>query len=87
MVFRLVSFLLILVFYNYFLLLLIMMELVVINISVYIYFVYGIYVREVLFIYYLVFRVCESVMGLVVLVVIIRYHGDDYCSSFMLLKF
>lgn len=42
---------------------------------------------EVLFIYYLVFRVCERVIGLVILVIIVRYHGEDYCSSFGLLKF
>lgn len=86
-IFRLTSFLLMVIFYNYFLLLLIIMELVVINVSVYIYFNYGINMREVLFVYYLVFRVCERVVGLVILVVIIRYHGGDYCRSFRLVKF
>lgn len=64
------------------------MEIVVINISLYIYFLFGGRVNiEILFIYYLVFSVCERVIGLSILVRVIRYYGEDYCGSLSLVKF
>jgi hypothetical protein len=44
---------------------------------------------SIISIYYLVFRVCERVIGLIILilVLVIRYYGDDYYNLFMLSKF
>nr|YP_009500723.1 NADH dehydrogenase subunit 4L [Homotoma ficus]AWU48944.1 NADH dehydrogenase subunit 4L [Homotoma ficus] len=38
-----------------------------------------------LLIYFLVFMVCESVLGLVLLTVCVRSHGSDYLKSISLL--
>jgi hypothetical protein len=40
-----------------------------------------------IFIYYLGFKICERVMGLIILVLVIRYYGDDYYNLFKLSKF
>lgn len=37
-------------------------------------------------IYFLVFRVCEGVLGLSILVSIIRSHGNDYFLSYSFLQ-
>lgn len=78
---------LMLVVFDYFLLILIIMEIVVISISLYIYFLFGRSDMEILFVYYLVFSVCERVIGLSILVRVIRYYGEDYCRSLNLIKF
>lgn len=84
---RVFSLFLIIIYFDYFLLVLIIIEIVVISISLYIYFLFGGAGIEVLFIYYLVFRVCERVIGLSILVRVIRYYGEDYCGSLSLIKF
>lgn len=38
-------------------------------------------------VFYLVFRVCERVIGLIILVLIIRYYGDELYYSINLIKF
>lgn len=42
---------------------------------------------EVYMIYYIIFRVCERVLGLIILVLIIRYHGEEIYYSINLFKF
>lgn len=42
---------------------------------------------EVYIIYYIIFRVCERVLGLIILVLIIRYHGEEIYYSINLFKF
>jgi len=65
-----------------------MIELVIMNISIIIYIIIrGGVELNILLIYYLVFRVCERVIGLIILVLIIRYYGDDYYKLFYLRKF
>jgi len=88
------SLLLLIIRYKYFLIILIIIELVIINISIIIYIILGGRVGlNVILIFYLVFRVCERVnvcervMGLIILVLIIRYYGDDYYRLFYLGKF
>jgi hypothetical protein len=64
------------------------MELIIMNISILIYIILEGSIRlGVVFIYYLVFRVCERVIGLIILVLVIRYYGDDYYRLFKLGKF
>jgi len=64
------------------------MKLIIINISMLIYIILEGRMRlGVVFIYYLVFRVCERVIGLIILVLVIRYYGDDYYRLFKLNKF
>lgn len=74
-VMSLVLFLLII---KYFLVVLIVMELVILNLSMVIFWTLSGRRARVVFLYYLVFRVCERVMGLGVLVLIIRYYGRDF---------
>lgn len=38
-------------------------------------------------IYYIIFRVCERVLGLIILVLVIRYHGEEIYYSINLFKF
>lgn len=78
---------LILVRYKYFLIMLIIMELVIMNLSVRLFYALGFLDLEVVFIYFLVFRVCERVIGLIILVLIIRHRGNDYYKSFRILKY
>lgn len=69
------------------LILLIVIELLVINISLIIFLVFCLFSIEFYLIYYLVFRVCERVLGLSLLVIIIRFWGDEYYYLFNLRKF
>jgi len=36
---------------------------------------------------HLIFRICERVIELIILILIIRYYGDDYYNLFILSKF
>lgn len=51
------------------------------------YIVFRILSIEVYVIYYIIFRVCERVLGLIILVLIIRYHGEEIYYSINLFKF
>lgn len=51
------------------------------------YLIYRILSIEVYIIYYIIFRVCERVLGLIILVLIIRYHGEEIYYSINLFKF
>lgn len=73
--------------YKYFLIMLIILELVIINLGAYLFYVFGIINLEIIFVYFLVFGVCESVIGLIVLTLIIRFRGNDYYKVFRILKF
>lgn len=66
---------------------LIIMEVLVINIRVLVFYVFRWLGLDVIYIYYLVFRVCERVLGLTILVLIIRYFGGDYYKTFRAIKF
>lgn len=52
-----------------------------------IYIIFRILRVEVYIIYYLIFRVCERVLGLIILILIVRYHGEEMYSSINLFKF
>lgn len=42
--------------------------------------------RNYLIIYYLIFSVCERVLGLVIIIILIRRKGNDLVHSFNLMK-
>ncbi|RLU14641.1 nad4l (mitochondrion) [Ooceraea biroi] len=73
--------------YKYFLLMLIIMELIVMSVVILMFTKFLHSNLEIIFILYLVFSVCESVLGMGILVMVIRYYGDDYYNLFNLNKF
>lgn len=79
--------LIIILIFKYILIILIVMELVIVRISVIIFIRIGIFNLEIYIIYYLVFRVCERVLGLIILVLVIRFYGNDFYYSINLFKF
>jgi len=64
-----------------------MIELMVINISLIIFLIFRLINLEFYLIYYLVFRVCEGVLGLRLLVIIVRFCGRDLYFIFNISKF
>lgn len=73
--------------YKFILVILIVMEFLILRISLIIYIVFRILRIEVYIIYYIIFRVCERVLGLIILILIIRYHGEEIYYSMNLFKF
>lgn len=69
------------------LMLLILIEILVLNISLILFLVFSMKFIEVYIIYYLLFRVCESVLGLRLLVMIVRFYGSDLFYIFNISKF
>lgn len=83
----LISFILVVFMYKYILRLLILIEILVINISLILYIIYGFFNIEYYVLYYLVFRVCERVLGLGILVIIIRFYGSELYYIINIRKF
>nr|DAC76918.1 TPA_asm: NADH dehydrogenase subunit 4L [Pseudomyrmex concolor] len=73
--------------YKYMLIVLLMIELVVLNLSMLIGVYFSLFGLDFYMIYYLVFSVCESVLGMSLLVMIIRLYGSESYSFFDLMKF
>lgn len=73
--------------YKYILILLILIELIVIIVSLNIFLSIGLIKIEFYIIYYLVFRVCEGVLGLGLLTLIVRFYGEDLYYLFRIRKF
>lgn len=63
------------------------MEVLVVNISLIIYIVYRFVNGEYYLLYYLVFSVCERVLGLGLLVIIIRFYGSELYYIINISKF
>lgn len=82
-----ISIVLLILIYKYILVILIFLEIIVLNISVLIFILFRIIKIEFYLIYYLVFRVCERVLGVTLLVLVVRFCGNEYYSSFNLSKF
>lgn len=82
-----VSFLLIIFIYKYILVLLILVELIVVNIALIIFIILIILQIEFIIIYYLVFRVCERVLGLGLIVRLVRFRKRDLYYIFNIRKF
>lgn len=82
------SLLLMIYIYKYLLILLILVEIMVVNIVLIILLGEGgIMCIEFTVIYYLVFRVCEGVLGLRLLVIVVRFSGRDLYYIFNIRKF
>lgn len=73
--------------YKFMLVVLIVFELIILNISIIMYLIYRIINLELFMIYYLIFIVCERTLGLSLLVLIVRYHGNELYCLFNLRKF
>lgn len=69
------------------LIILILIELIVVNIALVIFIIFRMYEIEFYLIYYLIFGVCERVLGLGLLVQIIRYYGRDLYYRLNIRKF
>lgn len=69
------------------LVILIVIEFLILRISLMMYRIFRILNIEIYIIYYLIFRVCERVLGLIILILIIRYHGEEIYYSINLFKF
>lgn len=82
-----VSLTLLIFLYKYILILLLFIELLVLNISLIIFLVYRIIRLDFYIIYYLVFSVCERVLGLRLLVIVVRYYGKELYYIFNIRKF
>jgi len=66
---------------------LIVVEVLIVNMSIILYLVISQVRIEFYLIYYLIFRVCERVLGLRLLVIIIRFRGNDLYYIFNMRKF
>jgi len=73
--------------YKYILIMLIAVEVLIVNMSIILYLVISQVRIEFYLIYYLIFRVCERVLGLRLLVIIIRFRGNDLYYIFNMRKF
>nr|YP_010341310.1 NADH dehydrogenase subunit 4L [Stenamma megamanni]UNZ99573.1 NADH dehydrogenase subunit 4L [Stenamma megamanni] len=83
----LMSMILLMFMYKYMLILLLLMELVVINIGFLLFLVFTKMSLEFYLIYYLIFSVCESVLGLGLLVMIVRQYGSELYYMFNVSKY
>nr|AWN56228.1 NADH dehydrogenase subunit 4L [Dorymyrmex brunneus] len=81
------SMVLLMLMYKYMLVMLLFLEIMVVNISVLIFILFSMIKMEFYLIYYLIFSVCESVLGMTLLVLVARFSGNEYYSSFNLSKF
>lgn len=66
---------------------LIVVEIIILILSMIIFIVYRFYNLEVYIIYYLIFRVCEGVLGLSLLVLIVRIFGNEMYYTYNIRKF
>lgn len=74
-------------FYKYILIVLLVIELIVFNLTIFV----GLYLSplelDFYLIYYLVFRLCERVLGISILVLIVRFYGSEMYRFINLTKF
>lgn len=78
---------LLILIYKYILIILICLEIMIINVSVLIFLLFGLYKIEFYIVYYLVFSVCERVIGITLLVLVVRFRGNEYYNSINISKF
>lgn len=81
------SSLFLIIIYSYILRLLIVVELMVVTLSLLMFMVLHNTSIEFFIIYFLVFSVCEGVVGLGLLVLIVRFRGNDFYYIFNMRKF
>lgn len=83
----LLRFMMLIIVYKFMLIMLMVIEILVIMISILIYTIIRVNGLEIYIIYYLIFRVCERVLGLIILVLIIRFYGNEIYYRINLYKF
>ncbi|KAG5309763.1 NU4LM oxidoreductase, partial [Acromyrmex insinuator] len=83
----LISLLLLVLIYKHIIIILIIIELLIVNMSICIYIVIVQVEIEFYLIYYLIFMVCERILGLGLLVIIVRFRGKDLYYTFNFIKF
>lgn len=69
------------------LIILIVIEILIVRISILMFILFRILNLEIYIIYYLIFRVCERVLGLIILVLVIRFYGNELYYSLNIIKF
>jgi len=73
--------------YKHLLNILLSLEFIVLSLFIFLFFYLNLFNYEQYFrIFFLVFSVCEGVLGLSILVSIIRSHGNDYFLNFSFLQ-
>lgn len=82
-----IIFLIVVSVYKYILIVLILLELIVLNIIMVVFLIFRVISMEFYVIYYMVFVLCERVLGLTMLILIVRYSGNDYYYYFDALKY
>lgn len=83
----LIIFLIVAVMHKYVLVVLILLEIIVLTIMMVFFLVFRSVNLEFYVIYYIVFTLCERVLGLTILILIVRYSGNDYYYFFDALKY
>nr|QBG38556.1 NADH dehydrogenase subunit 4L [Acropyga arnoldi] len=73
--------------YKYMLVILMLIEFMVLSLFMIMYMIFSLVNLEVFVIYYLVFSVCEGVLGLTLLILIVRFHGNELYYIFSISKF
>nr|YP_008963764.1 NADH dehydrogenase subunit 4L [Leptomyrmex pallens]AGL61400.1 NADH dehydrogenase subunit 4L [Leptomyrmex pallens] len=73
--------------FKHILMVLMVFEVAVMTVGVMMFFVNSLVGLEFFVIFYMVFSVCESVLGIALLVLIVRKSGDDMYFSFNMSKF
>lgn len=84
---RLRCIIVIILVFKYILIILIIIELLIVRISIILFIKIRIINLEIYIIYYLIFRVCERVLGLIILVLVIRFCGNEFYYLINLSKF
>jgi len=82
----LIVLLIMVVYYKYILVILIIIEIIILNLSVILFYRFGMVNLEIYLIYFLVFMVCERVLGVTLLVIVVRFLGNDLFYSFVIRK-
>lgn len=59
------------------LVILMVIEIIILNLSIIIFIIFRIINLEIFIVYYIVFRVCEGVIGLSLLILVVRFHGNE----------
>lgn len=82
-----IIFIILIFIYKFILVVLIVVEIIILNISIIVCLIYGILNLDLFIVYYLIFIVCERTLGLALLVLVVRYHGNELYYLFNFRKF
>lgn len=63
------------------------LEIMILIVALIIFLTLGVSNMEIYIIFYIVITVCERVLGLTILILIVRFHGNELYYSFRMIKF